>query len=403
MSEHRLHTRGIRRGRIRVRPVVVAALGVAVVGAGAAACTPPQPPTLAACPARTEVQLEPADPVDYSLPRAVSPDGEWLVASRAVGTELALALRRTRVGATSTPVGSLPYDRVAAGTLLVSTPADGSQVVFGTAGTAATEDAPQTTLSRWRSATGAVADLPVPVVASPPPGVPYRMNAFAVSADGRRVLWRQSFREGPEPYVWHRVLVVTDAATDAVLSTTSLDSVAPGWITGDGAAALDGDRLFDTATGTVTSLAGDVAAAQAAFPGPPLQVTGISDDLRQLALRRYDASVAPGVLTFLVWDRTAGTGRVGIQLPTTGQTGQPQLQLDAVTPGGSLLVTQWSSPPNLGDVLEAHPTVGVRTVATSATRLSPQFSWTVTTSDGRTVLVSRQSLLGQQLVAQRCT
>jgi hypothetical protein len=86
-----------------------------------------------------------------------------------------------------------------------------------------------------------------------------------------------------------------------------------------------------------------------------------------------------------------------------GSGRQPQIQLNAVTPGGSLLVTQWSPPPNLGDIVESHLTAGVRTVASSATRLSPQFSWMVHTTDGRTVVISRQSLLGQQLVAQRCT
>jgi hypothetical protein len=257
-------------------------------------------------------------------------------------------------------------------------------------------------LSRWRASTGTVADLPVPVLASPPPGVAYPMNAFAVSADGQRVLWRQSFREGPEPYVWHRVLVVTDAATDAVVSAATTDATGPTWITGDGAAGLNGNQLVDTATGVVTDLSGDVAAAQAAFPGPQLQVSGISDDFRHLALRRYDSSVVPGMWTYLSWDLAAGTGRVALQLPTTGQAGQPQLLLSAVTSGGSLLLTQWSSPPDLGAILEAHPTSGVLTVATAATRLTPQFSWTVTTSDGRTVLSSRQSIFGQQLVAQRC-
>jgi hypothetical protein len=401
MSEHHLHPLGIRRGR--VRSFVAAILGVALAWVGATACVPDAPPTVATCPTRTEVPLEPADPVNYSLPRAVSPDGQWLVASRVEGTDLVLSLRRTQKASASTPVGSLPYTQVAAGTLLVSVPADGSQVVFGTAGTAFTEDAPQTTLSRWSAATGSVSDLPVPVVASPPPGIPYPMNAVALSADGRRVLWRQSFLEGPEPFVFHSVLVVTDASSDAVLSTASTDTGFLGWVTGDGAAALDGNRLVATATGVVTDLAGDVVAAQAAFPGPQLQVQGISDDLRYLALRSYDASVAPGVLTYLLWDRTAGTGRVALQLLTTGQAGQPWLQLNAVTPGGSLLATRWSPPLTLGDVLESHPTAGVRAVATAATQLSPQFSWTVTTTDGRTVVISGQSLLGQQLVAQRCT
>lgn len=396
MFEHHLHRRGI-----RVRSVVAAGLGVALAGSIATACVPEPPPTPAACPSRSEVLLEPADPANFSLPRAVSPDGEWLVASRVIGASLDLSLRRTRAAGSSMPVGSLPYAQVAAGTLLVSVPADGSQVVFGTAGTAATEDAAQTTLSRWRVATGTVSDLPVPVVASPPPGLPYPMNAFAVSADGQRVLWRQSFREGPEPYVWHQVLVVTDATTDAVLSTASVDT-GLGWITGDGAAALDADRLVTTATGAVTDLAGDVDLAQAAFPGPQLQVQGISDDLRYLAMRRYDASVAPGVLTFLVWDRTAGTGRVALQLSTTGQVGQPWIQLNAVTSGGSLLATRSSLPLSLADVLEAHPAAGVLTVTSSATVLTPQYSFAVTTSDGRTVVSSRQSLFGQQLVAQRC-
>lgn len=399
MSEHHVHPRGSR--RVFVRSSMAAILGVALAGAGATACVPEPPTALATCPARTEVPLEPADPVNFSLPRAVSPDGEWLVTSRVAGTDLTLSLRRTQKASSGLPVGSLPYTQVAAGSLLVSVPADGSQVVFGTAGTASTEDAPQTTLSRWRAATGTVSDLPVPVVASPPPGVPYPIHAFALSADGQRVLWRQSFREGPEPYVWHQVLVVTDATTDAVLST--IDNAGSGSVTGDGAAVLAGNRLVATATGAVTDLGTDLSAAQAAFPGPQLYVNGISDDLRYLALRRCDASVAPGVLTYLVWDRTNGTGRVALQVLTTGQVGQPQVVVDAVAPGGSLLVTRWSSPPNLGDVVESHPTAGVFTVASSATVLSPQFSWMVGTTDGRTVVISRQSAFGQQLVAQRCT
>jgi len=402
MCEHHLHPRQVRWGRHRVRSFVAAILGVALVGAGATACAPEPPKAPAVCPARTEVPLEPADAVNFSLPRAVSPDGEWLVASRVAGTDLTLSLRRIQTAGSRTPVGSLPYAQVAAGTLLVSVPADGSQVVFGTAGTAATEDAPQTTLSRWRAATGAVSDLPVPVVASPPPGVPYPMSATALSSDGARVLWRQSFREGSDPYVWHRVLVVTDATTDAVLSTASIDNTGPGWIIGDGAAALDGNSLVATTTGAVTDLDDDVAPAQAAFPGPQLRVNGISDDLRHLALSRYDASVVPGVLTYLSWDRTTGTGRVALRVLTTGQAGQPQVQLNAVTPGGSLLATQWTSPANQGEVVESHPTAGVRRVASSATRLAPQFSWMVSTSDGRTVVTSDQSLFGRRLVAQRC-
>jgi dipeptidyl aminopeptidase/acylaminoacyl peptidase len=354
------------------------------------------------CPKRTEVLLEPVDPVNYSLPRALSPDGKWLVASRVIGTDLTLSLRRTQTAAPSKPVGSLPYTQVADGTLLVSVPVDGSQVVFGTAGTASTELDPQTTLSRWRAATGAVIDIPVPVVASPPPGQPYPVNAFAVSADGQRVLWTQSFREGPEPYAWHRVLLVTDATTDAVLSTASVDDTALGSVTGDGAASLNGNTLVATATGAVTDLAGEVASAEATFPGPPMQVSGISDNLRYLALRRYDPTVVPGVLTYLVWDRTTGTGRVGLQLQTTGQSGQPWIQFNSVTPGGSLLATRLSSPPDLGEVVESHPTAGVRTVASSAAQLNPQFSWMVSTSDGRTVVISRQSPLGRQLVVERC-
>lgn len=77
---------------------------------------------------------------------------------------------------------------MAESTALVSVPSDGSQVVLGVAGTAATEDSPQTVLAVWQSATGTVEDLPVPVVPSPPPGVPYPRNARAVSPDKRTVL-----------------------------------------------------------------------------------------------------------------------------------------------------------------------------------------------------------------------
>ena len=404
MSEHHVHVPEVRRRRGRVRSFMVAVVGVAVAGAGAAACAASPTPTPTACPARTEVPLEPADPVHFSIPRAVSTDGEWLVASRVVGTDLDLALRRTGTSSSSTPVGSLPFASVLAGTLLVSVPTDGSQVVFGTAGTAATEDAPQTTLSRWRAATGSVSDLPVPVVTSPPPGVPYPMNAFALSADGRRVLWRQSFLEdpeGPEPPGFHHVLVVTDAATDAVLSTV-VDTSPVGAPTSDGSVLLDGYRLISTATGAVTDLAADASAALAAFPGTELYATGISDNLRYLAFRRFDSTQVPGVQSYVVWDRTSGTGRVALQLQTTGQPGQPQLQFNAVTPTGSLLATRWVSRHDLGEVVESHPTAGVLTVATEATELTPQFSWMVATPDGRTVVTSRQDLVGRQLVAHRC-
>ena len=401
MSEHHhLSSRGILRSR--VRSSVAAVLGVALAGVGATACAPEPPPPLAACPSRTAVLLEPADPVNFSMPRAVSPDGEWLVVSRVVADDLTLSLRRTQTAGSSTPVGRLPYAQVGEGTLLVSVPADGSQVVVGIAGAAYLPDSPQTTLYRWRAATGAVSELPVPVVASPPPGVPYPMNAVALSADGKRVLWTQSFLDGSGPYVFHRVLVVTDATTDAVLSTASIDGISLGAITDDGAVSLAGNQLVATATGAVTDLAPELAAAQAAFPGPQLAVDGISGDLRYLSMRRYDSSVVPGVLTYLVWDRNAGSGRVALEVPTTGQAGQPQVQFNAVTSEGSLLVTRWGSLPNLGDVVESHPTAGVLTVASSATGLTPQFSWMVGTSDGRTVVISRQSPIGQQLVAQRC-
>ena len=386
----------------RVRPFVLALAPAALI-VPLVACAPTPPASLPACPARQEVVLEPPDPVSFSLPRAVSADGQWLVATRVVGADMTFALRPTTSGATSTAVGTLPYAQVGGGTLLVSVPPDGSQVVFGLAGEAYTETSPQTTLSRWRAATGTVADLPVPTLAAPPPGVAYPVNAVAASADGRRVLWTQAFREGPEPYVWHHVLIVTDAATDAVVSVAPADGLGIGWYTGDGGAILDTSSFRDTATGAVTDLAPDLAAAQAAFPGPELQAQGISDDLRFLALRRYDSTVAPGIFTYLVWDRVAGTGRVALQAPTTGQGSDPQFQLNAVAPDGSLVITRWAIPSVQADVLMSDPTAGLLTVATSATGLTPQFRWAVTTTDGRTVVVSRQSPLGQQLVAERCT
>ena len=396
-QDHRHHG-----ARSRHRRVVVAALLGCSLTLAAAACAPVPPPGPAACPARTEVQLEPPDPTAFSYPRAVSPNGEWAVASRVVGADLVLALRPTVAGPAGTPVGSLAYAAVAAGTLLASVPADGSQVVFGLAGTASLPTDPQTTLRRWRAASGTVVDLPVPVVASPPSGVPYPVNPVRVSADGRRVLWTQSFREGPEPSVWQRVLIVTDAATDAVVSTASIDGAEVGWTTGDGAAFLDGNRLVVTATGATTDLDPTVAAAGAAFPGPQLFVDGISDDLRYLALRRYDATTVPGVFTYILWDRSTATGRIAYQVATTGQVVQPQVRLDAVTLAGSLVLTKWASPPDLAELVEAHPS-GAVTVLSAATVLTPALSWAVTTTDGRTVLASRRGVLGQELVAERCS
>lgn len=389
-------------GQRRVRASLAVGLTAVLLGAAAACTPPPEPPP--ACPARQQVVLEPTDPVAFSLARAVSPNGAHMVLSRVLGSDLVLSLRAVQPGSPSTVVGSLPTaptDR----RVLVGVDDAGSRVVFGREGTAATPADPPSVLYRWSTSTGSVTDIAAPTVASPPPGVAYPPNARAISADGRRILWTQTFREGPEPYIWHRMVTVTDAGTDAVISQwESPGRVLTGspWVSSGGRQTLDFGTMVSLDTGQRTDLGPDIAAASAAFPGPVLGVAAVSDDGVHLVLQGHDPFGNPRVLTTVLWDRSTGTG---VKAPD-GTWGYPPTIVGVSNSGEAVQAVPYNNRRELADI-------GVLTldgrripIGTAALRPWPDdYSeiYAVSTPDLRTVLLTFELNIGYTLVAQRCS
>src|SRR5690606_29840862 len=135
--------------RRRVVTVVVACL--AAVAAG---CVPP--PTggggqVPACPARQKSVVEQTDQTDFSLVRGVSANGQWLVTSRAIGTDLELTLRQVGSNDPGTVVGTIE-DFVHYVPHRVAVSDDGQRVVFDPTPTSGPFEP-----SRWERATGVAA------------------------------------------------------------------------------------------------------------------------------------------------------------------------------------------------------------------------------------------------------
>lgn len=377
---------------------------MAVLGAVAACTSPTEPPSLPVCPARQQVVLEPTDPVSFSLPRAVSPDGSRVVLSRVVGADLVLSIRTTQAGSASTTVASIPVaptDR----DVLVGVDDAGTRVVFGRAGSAATPTDPPSVLHRWTATTGTVTDVVAPVVAAPPPGVAYPANIRKISADGRRAIWTQSFREGPEPYDWHRVVTVTDTATDVVIAqwvSAGSELAAGSWLSSSGHQALDYSTLVTLDSGARTDLSPDVAAARSAFPGPRLGVVAVSDDGVHLVMQGDDPFGNPGVLTTVLWDRSTGTG---VKAPDSTRTYRPRI-VAVSNSGDAVQAVPFNGRPELADVGHLTHDGGLVPLGTAALELWPSGYdpvFAVSTPDLRTVLLTFEMNIGFTLIAQRCT
>lgn len=399
-DRHEDATSRSRRGRTRQCAAV--GLTALLLAVGAACAAPPEP--LPACPARQQVALEPTDPVSFSLARAVSPNGAHMVLSRVIGPDLVLSVRAVQPGSASTVVGAMPItppDRQ----VLVGVDDAASRVVFGREGAAATLTEPPNVLHRWTAATATVTDIVAPTVPSPPPGVAYPVNARAISADGRRIIWSQSFRDGPEPYVWHRVVSVTDAGTDAVIAqweTSGWELAAGSWVSAGGRQALDGQTLVSLDTGARTDLASDVAAASAAFPGPRLGPVAVSDDGDHLVLQGDDPFGNPGVLTTVLWDRSTAAG---VKAPDSRRTYRPRI-LSVSNSGEAVQATPFNNRPELADV--GHLTADGRLIpiGTAAMQVRPAIdyaAYAVSTPDLRSVLLTFETNVGFTLIAQRCS
>jgi hypothetical protein len=377
----------------RSAPFVALAVGVLALSA----CVPPEPSPPPACPARAETQLESPDPVHFSLPRAVSEQGDWVVSSRAVDVDdLELRLQPNVAGLPVRVIGTLPDVVGSLAPPLVGVAPDASSVVFGRRGAVFLPTDPQPTLQRWDAATGEVTEVSVPGVGLSVPGTPYPVNPWAISADGRRILWSQAYFE--EPFTFRYVAVVTDARTDAVLTAWEGPVTSTWeWVSSRGQRFISLSSMVETSGGAVTSLAGDLTAAQAAFPGPGFSPAAVSDDGRWLVVHRaeYDPVARWDVVA---WDRSTGTGRA----VAMSRAGQPVVQ--AVGDDGSVVVAERRTVGTLADVRQSLPDGSLRDVVTAAAPAwSGWFGWAQVSTDLRTVLVTQDlPVLGFRLLALNC-
>lgn len=369
---------------------------LAVLATVLVACTPPSAPTLPVCPARVDVLLEAPDPVNFSLPRAVSPDGTWVALSRIVGDDVELSVRRTDAGSSSEPLGSIPYADTGTRPPSVSVAADGARVLWAGNVRASLPDQPTSPLHRWVRATGAVETVTPPAVVAPPPGTPYPVNLRELSADGERAIWTQAFYQGAGEFRFVRS--ITHTGTDALLAQYEPIGGSYGRISTGGQtlttslSALDALQVVDLDTNTVTPLADALAAAQAAYPGGGFQPVISSDDGRYTVLQR--SFVTP--LTVVLWDHQTDQLSLIAQGPVVG--------VDTVDDTGTVVYSVDTGP----SIRSVHRSVDgtERTVADAPM----QASWPenpvvspLTSADRRTSIYSEPvPVLGNRLVARRC-
>jgi len=369
-----------------------------VVGLVAAACTATPPSSaLPACPLRAEVTLEPADPVNFSLVRAVSPDGGWVVLSHVEGDQLVLTLREASTGSPSSRVGSLPYP---VGPLtyppMVSVTAGGDQVVFGFVGTAAYENAPAEQLYRWTRSSGTVTELPPPAVVHPPQGVQHPSNARRLSADGTRAIWTDAFYVAPNG--WNYVLTVVDLSTNQAVSQFPYSFEQAGIF--DGTTSLDARLLtnstgqFDTTTGSVRQLASELNAAQSQFGGGRWSAVASSASGRWVVVQAPAFGAYSRTVNALV-DSTSGEI---VELPG-GNLGSSLTLTDA----GKMAFTVETAGSSAVYVRESDGSVHVLVDGVLAPTW-PEFTAPriAASADTRTVVFSSAQAGGNRLVAERC-
>ena len=375
-----------------------AVVAVAVLGSVLAACVPPPAPALPACPARTDVVLEAPDPVDFSLPRAASPDGAWVALSRVVGDDVVFSARRTDAGAPTETVGSVPYADLLADPPRVSIAAGGDRVVFAGNRYATTADGTPSPVLRWVRATGTTAAVAPPTAASPPPGIPYPVNLRALSADGSRAVWSQAFYQGAGAFRFVRT--VTDTGTDAVLSQREFDPSPGSQLSTGGrsetltfvAAGAD-YAVVDVDTGSSTSLAPALAAAQAAHPGGEFRPVISSDDGRFTVLQRPFETPA----TYLLWDHADQQ----VSLVAQG----PGIRIDTVDDAGTVVHSVDTGP----TIRSVHRSVDGTELTVADAPMQPTWPGAevpvvpLTSADQRTSVYSEVvPVLGNRLVARRC-
>ena len=374
-------------------------LGAVAIAIGTAACTPP-PAALPSCPARQEVQLEPADPVTFSLPRAVSSNGRWILISRAIDGQLVVSVRTAVTGSAPTVVGEMPQSAFTSSPPWASVADDGTSAAFGVAGGP---------LYRWERGTGAAEAVAAPAVVDPPPGVPSPAHLADLSTDGRRAMWVQGFfvdETAGQPYSWSYVLSVTDIASAAIVLQRPVDlaDTSPAMSTG-GSTLTTRTDLIDVDSGVMAPLAPAVAQLLDEYPVAPFAPVNSSDNGRfTLFMRIDDGTGGINMVTYVVYDHASGswsevaraTDLIGVEL---------------VADDGAVVYVRGDAP---AISILARAADGTRHQVVS-TVLNPTYPvidprrplthhWAMTSSDGRTVLYSAQvPVLGSRLTASRCS
>lgn len=374
-----------------------------VVAAAASACAAPPATGITSCPVRTEVTLEPTDPVNFSLVRAVSPEGGQVLLSHVEGDQLVFTLRDTVVGSASVRVGTLPYPTgPQTYPPLAAVSANGDRVVFGFAGMAFRASDPSEPLYRWSRSTGAVTRIVPPTVTAPPAGVEYPANARRLSADGARVLWTHAYFSAPSTFTY--VLTVTDAATDQVVAQHVYPDAVP--VSGTWTSVFDGTtssdaRLltfrfgqYDTASGDLRVLTPELDAVQSAYGGGSWSAVASSPSGRWVLVQA--AAFGPATETVnALWDSVA---QEPLLLPP-GNLGSSLTLTDA----GTMAFTVEHSQTSTVYVRDADGSVHAlvdRTLARTWPELgAPRIG---SSTDVRTVVMSFADATGNRLVAERC-
>ena len=335
----------------------------------------------------------------YSIPRAVSGDGRFVVTTSVAdaGTAIVFTLRRTDGTAGVRTIAKLT-DYSTDDDIIVSVSTSGSEVVYGLA-KSYRHDADHNVLRRWHAADGSVTDVVTPAPTMPPGPATSIVYPRQASVDGQRIVWTQLFY-GSTPN-W--IDMVTDARTDAVITevprSTAVPNLADALSSGDHFSVLNvvAATLLDVDSGEVIDLGPAAALAVAQYPGDPFLLSQVSDDGRYVVFHRmHGVPGDPYSSDTVRFDTvTSVVTPVLVNHPISQDYIGDITVMDVANSGDVLLGTRTDV--NIG--LMRLSVVGLDGMTTNVASSGYIVS---STADLRTVVVLRQLALGYELDSSRC-
>jgi hypothetical protein len=374
---------------MRTRNLLVGAVvgGLSVLGA---ACTaPPTSAPLPACPSYRETVLSTSGPSSFSVPLAVSPDGGSAVTSETLSGQVVLTIRSTTASAPVRMVGTLPQD-VAFGSPAVGVTSAGTRVVFANKGGGPVE--------RWNASDGVVTEAVPPTVASPP-GLAGPVEFWGLSGDGTRILWAQSFDGG------QTILTTTDAGTDAVVAQFEAPSPLPGLmssipgaqfqprLSSTGSYLVRGNFLVDLTNGDWIDLGPTAALVSDAYPNAGIRPDAVSDSGRYVVFDTWSGSTTRTEDVVLYDFQTQAV------TPVVLGRSEGSALVRTVTDSGDVLLTLT----NGADAATSRVQIGGLRRSVSAVAFGASDYAYASSASLRTVLLTRNTLTGYELVSERCT